>query len=178
MQRLDQLTMDVEFSKYAKDINHTIHLWLEGVKEIVGEIKFQKQKTEDYLAQKIKDFLPFTVLQSSSLILNYQEQFRSEDIQIKQIPIDNHYHFQFPLLLNKDNYKFMMTPCSLGSCRTTEPHSLPIIEIRKSKKFDESLKGYTGPILYDNRVHAYRLDSETIFAGYKTLFELVEHCKK
>jgi len=178
MTNIEKLTKDVEEIKSERGrANYIQHEWLRGFRELTENVKLSRTTTKEYLEGKLNEVQKFTVLVSSNFYMNYPREMMSGEITIKQLPMNEEYHLQFPLLLEGNFYKFMLTPCSL--CEGDQEHNLPLIELRKSvnlskEMLKESAKTFkTNAIMYDNRISPRHLDKEIINLAYISLNDLI-----
>ncbi|MCH7568684.1 MAG: hypothetical protein IIA87_04655 [Nanoarchaeota archaeon] len=177
MSELEQITLAVETEKtMRRGVNKIIHVWLEGFQRLIDGTELPKTTADKYLERKLAEYLPFTILQRRSFIMNRQQQIKSNQLFIKQLPVNNHYHLQFPLGLNGRSYEFVTEPCSLKSCPQLIPHKLPIIELRKSKMMNQFLEEHEGVIMYDNTIHVGHMDESTVLETYRALHDFIQTC--
>lgn len=171
---LEQLTEGIEEIKLESySTNYLIHVWLEGFRNLIENVRLSKRIADEYLSRRLKEMPSFTILQSSSYCFTYPGQMLSGELSIKQLPINDKYHLQFPLILDKNEYTFMLTHCTI--CKKDNIHKLPLIELRTSITLSkESFE--KGTIMYDNRINPRKVNKEGILASYQTVQNFVERC--
>ena len=175
MANLEQLTEDVEETKVGNHSrNYVVHVWLEGFRKLMGDVNLLKFESDSYLRDKLEEASYFTILISSNYHVEYKKQMDRGELQIKQLPINEQYHLQFPLLFNKGNYSFMLTPCTI--CNGDKEHKLPLIELRKSINLSNSILN-KNVIMYDNRVSPSSISWDTIKRAYITIHDFIESCR-
>ena len=175
MINIGQLTSEVEEIKSERSgANYIQHVWLEGFRELTENIKLSKITTDKYLNERLNKFPKFTILVSSNYYLKYLNEMKSGKITINQLPLNEGYHLQFPLLSEGNFYKFMLTPCTL--CEGDQEHNLPLIELRKSTTLPEDiLRGKA--VMCDNRISPRHIGEEIINLAYKSLNDLIVNNK-
>jgi hypothetical protein len=177
MPQLEDLALAVECAKRnGRRTNEIIHVWLEGFGELMRGAHLAKGFADKYLVERMGEYLPFTILQSSAFLLTYHTRIRGGEIGMKQLVVDNNYHLQFPLKFEGGAYTFMITPCSLRLCHHPRPHSLPIVELRKSQMMGVDVEQAGGSIMYDNRLHPQIIKAHTVYDSYKALDEFINKC--
>ncbi len=175
MINLEQLTEEIEEIKLENHgINYLIHAWLEGFRDLMRDARLSKIESDEYLKNEVENAPHFTSLISSSYYIKHEKQILNRELSIRQLPVNRQYHLQFPLMLDKNEYTFILTSCTI--CKGDDIHELPLIGLRTSMILPEESfeKGIT---MQDNRINPKRVSKEIISASYKTVHNFIERCR-